>query len=157
MPLDFNEKVFAMKEALKQAKLAFYKDEVPVGAVIINKDGTIVARAYNKRECASDPTAHAEILALRKAAKKVGQWRLDKMTLVVTLEPCLMCLAACVLARIQNVIFGAYDVKGGALSLGYSMHVDSRLNHRFSVMGGILHEDCSHILSDFFKNKRRKD
>ena len=115
-----------------------------------------MAKAHNQREKSFDPSAHAEILALRKAAKKSGNWRLENATLVVTLEPCLMCLAACAHARIARVVFGAYDLKGGALSLGYDVHSDTRFNHRFAVMGGILQSDCARILSDFFRAKRGK-
>jgi tRNA(adenine34) deaminase len=146
----------AMRLALAEAEKARKKDEVPVGAVVIDGEGRILAKAHNQREKSFDPSAHAEILALRKAAHKSGNWRLENATLIVTLEPCMMCLAACVHARIDRVVFGAYDLKGGALSLGYNLHSDKRLNHRFAVVGGILQRDCARILSDFFREKRRQ-
>ncbi len=143
-----------MLEALKLSSLAYNKKEVPVGALIISKDGKILARQYNKKEQQTNPCGHAEILAIQEACKKLNAWRLLDTTLVVTLEPCPMCLAAMVQARISTLVFGAYDLKGGALSLNYNLYNDRRLNHSFQVIGGIEQEKCSKILTSFFKMRR---
>lgn len=143
-----------MDLALKQAELAYKEKEVPVGAVLVSADGEILTQKHNLKESHHNPTAHAEVLSIIEGAKKLSSWRLTGATLYVTLEPCPMCLAAMVQARIKRCVFGAYDAKGGALSLGYSMHNDSRLNHRFAVTGGIRHFECSKILSQFFKERR---
>jgi tRNA(adenine34) deaminase len=143
-----------MRIALEEAELAYRVWEVPVGAVIVDASGAILARAHNVKETSHNPCGHAEILAIQAAAQKIQGWRLEDCTLYVTLEPCPMCLAAIGQARIKEVVFGAYDPKGGALSLGYSLHKDPRLNHRFAVMGGVLHYDCSRILSQFFRERR---
>ncbi len=143
-----------MAEALILAQKAFDEDEVPVGAVVI-KDGQIIGRGYNLRESHSDPTAHAEIQAIREACQKIGNWRLIDCTLFVTLEPCMMCLSACQQSRLKEVIYGAVDPKGGAISLGYKINEDSRTNHRFSTN---LQEsaEAQDILKRFFKQKRNK-
>jgi len=141
-----------MSEALKLAREALTHDEVPVGA-IITQNGIVVGRGFNRRETDQNPTAHAEVLAIQDAAKNLGSWRLLDCVLHVTLEPCLMCLAACQQARLSKVIYGAKDPKGGALSLGYPLHEDMRTNHRFTVR----YEACeasSQILKDFFAAKR---
>lgn len=143
-----------IQEALKLGAAAAKKDEVPVGAVVILK-GEIVGRGYNLRETLNDPTAHAEILAIREACKNLESWRLSDATLIVTLEPCPMCLAACQQARVKRVIYAALDPKGGALSLGYTFHEDRRLNHRFQAQR-IEDAECGKILSEFFKSKRKK-
>ncbi len=143
-----------LKIALEEAQFAAQEDEVPVGAVVV-KDGKIIAREHNRREQNQDPLGHAETLTIAKAAHELGNWRLEGCQLFVTLEPCPMCLAAAQQARIESIIYGAQDPKGGALSLGYSLHSDDRTNHRFTVE---LHpmKECSSILSDFFKQKRKK-
>jgi len=143
-----------MEKTIKLAEKARSKGEVPVGAMIISNEGEVLAKAYNQKEEKKDACAHAEILAIRKASKRIKEWRLLGATLVVTLEPCPMCLAAMVQARIKKLIFGAYDKKGGALSLNYNFHQDKRLNHKFEVIGGIKSVECSKRLSDFFKKKR---
>lgn len=141
-----------MELALADAALAASRDEVPVGAVVV-KDGQIVARAGNRREEDQDPTAHAEVLALGEAARKLGSWRLTGCTLYVTLEPCPMCLGAAQQSRVDRVVYAAKDPKGGALSLGYPFHEDQRLNHRFPVEY-VADERCERVLKEFFKAKR---
>lgn len=138
--------------ALKLAEKASNQDEVPVGAVIIKND-EIIGSGFNRREQDQNPVAHAEILAIQEAAQTLGSWRLVDCTLVVTLEPCPMCLAACQQSRIHQVIYAAADAKGGALSLGYRLHEDLRTHHRFPV----IHTEnlaCSQILKEFFQKKR---
>lgn len=145
-----------MQEALLLARRAAAEDEVPVGAVVISPEGQIVGRGYNLREQICNPVAHAEMLAIQDAAKTLGSWRLTDCLLVVTLEPCPMCLAACQQARVVKVIYGAVDPKGGALSLGYLLHQDSRTNHRFEVQYE-AEPECGLILSRFFQKKRKQD
>lgn len=152
--LEIKDYVWAMGEALKYAEEAGRHNEVPIGACVLNPEGKIIASAGNLKEGPQNPTGHAEILAIQAASKELGSWRLIDCTLVVTLEPCLMCMGALWQSRIGRVVFGAYDPKGGALSLGYRVHQDKRLNHQFSVIGGIKHYECSRLLSGFFKQKR---
>lgn len=144
-----------MKEALKQAKKAAQKDEVPIGCVIV-KDDQIIARAYNKREMKQCSTAHAEILAIEKACKKLGSWRLEDCDLYVTLEPCPMCSGAIIQSRIRNVIFGAYDPKGGCMGSNMNINDVRGFNHYPDIEGGILQDECSRLLKEFFKAKRKK-
>jgi tRNA(adenine34) deaminase len=141
-----------MDQALELARLAESQDEVPIGAVLVYR-GKIIGEGHNQRETLQDPLSHAEIHALQDAAQKLGSWRLLDCELYVTLEPCPMCLAACQQARISKVIYGAHDPKGGAISLGYRLHEDARINHRFLVE---YRENpaCSQILTDFFRTKR---
>ncbi len=146
---------WAMKQAIDEAENAAKDGEVPVGACIIDPDGKIFTSAANKKEGPCNPTGHAEILAITQACQKLGDWRLNGYTLVVTLEPCVMCMGAIWQSRISHVVFGAYDPKGGAISLGYNIHADKRLNHQFTVMGGVDHYNCSQIMSRFFKDKRK--
>ena len=146
---------WAMGEALKEAEQGSKVDEVPIGACILDENGKIISKAHNIKESVHDPCGHAEILAIKHACEILGDWRLVNHSLVVTLEPCLMCMGAIWQSRLSQVYFGAYDTKGGALSLNYNMHQDQRLNHSFSIMGGVKHFECSKILSDFFKQKRR--
>jgi tRNA(adenine34) deaminase len=153
---NFDVHVYNMGLALEQADLAYDKDEVPIGAVLMSKDGQILAQAHNLKESVFDPCGHAEIICIRKAAKEIESWRLLESTLYVTLEPCPMCLAAMWQARIGKVIFGAYDSKGGAISLNYNIYKDQRLNHQFSIMGGIRHYECSRLLSRYFREKRQQ-
>jgi tRNA(adenine34) deaminase len=142
-----------MREALRAARRAPAYRDVPVGAVVV-KEGAVLSRAHNRREADGDPTAHAEVLAIRRAARKLGSWRLDGCTLYVTLEPCAMCAGAIVLARIPRLVFGAEDPKAGfAGSLG-DLCRDPRLNHRLHVTEGILAEACGRILTEFFREKR---
>jgi tRNA(adenine34) deaminase len=143
----------ALLEALQEALKAQALDEVPVGAIVL-KDGKIIGRGHNRRETDQDPIAHAEILAIQDAARALGSWRLIDCTLIVTLEPCPMCLSACQQARVSEVVYGAADPKGGALSLGFQSHSDPRLNHRFPVQH-TPDPACGQILSDFFRNKRK--
>lgn len=144
-----------MKEAIKQAKKAAQKDEVPIGCVIV-KDDQIIARAYNKREMKQCSTAHAEILAIEKACKKLGSWRLEDCDLYVTLEPCPMCSGAIIQSRIRNVIFGAYDPKGGCMGSNMNINDVRGFNHYPDIEGGILQDECSCLLKEFFKAKRKK-
>jgi tRNA(adenine34) deaminase len=145
-----------MEEALVLARKAAEEDEVPVGAIIVSPQGEIIAKRHNLREKDQNPLAHAEILAIQDAARVLKSWRLTNCTLVVTLEPCPMCLAACQQARMIQVVYGAKDPKGGALSLGYSLHEDPRTHHRFNVVQEVNIE-CSEILSRFFQKKRKHD
>jgi tRNA(adenine34) deaminase len=143
-----------MSMALEQAELAYKAQEVPVGAVLVSPEGEVLSKHFNLKESQFNPTAHAELLVMQEAAKKLQNWRLSDCVLYVTLEPCPMCLTGMVQSRIKQCVFGAYDPKGGALSLGYHLHNDKRLNHQFSIMGGIKHFECSKILSQFFKERR---
>ncbi len=140
--------------ALEEAEVAYKSQEVPVGAVLVSPHGEILSKQFNLKETHFNPTAHAELLCLVEGAKKIKNWRLSDCTLYVTLEPCPMCLTALVQARIGQCVFGAYDAKGGAISLGYFLHQDKRLNHQFSMMGGIRHFECSKLLSEFFRERR---
>lgn len=152
---NFRDIEWHMSSALIEAETAYKNDEVPIGALIVNESGTIISKAHNIKEKNNDPCGHAEILAIREAAKNLKAWRLKGCTLFVTLEPCPMCLSAAVQARLDRVIFGAYDPKGGAISLGYNLYRDQRLNHNFDVIGGVLHYKCSNLLSTFFREKRK--
>ncbi len=143
----------AMRLALEQAASAQASGDVPIGAVVLDGASEVLAAAGNQREQAQDPTAHAEILALREAALALGSWRLTGCTLVVTLEPCTMCAGALVLARVQRLVFGAYDPKAGAVASLFDVVRDSRLNHRVDVRGGILEDECSALLTDFFASR----
>ncbi len=151
----FSDIEWNMQSALLEAELAYKSNEVPVGAVVVDKSGTILSKAHNEKESVFDPCGHAEVLALKKAAALTKNWRLQDTTLFVTLEPCPMCLSAALHARVGAIVFGAYDLKGGALSLGYNLYKDQRLNHNCSIMGGVLHYKCSNILSNFFREKRK--
>ncbi|MDL2276033.1 tRNA adenosine(34) deaminase TadA [Breznakia sp. OttesenSCG-928-G09] len=146
-----NEKF--MKEAIKEAKKAQLKDEVPIGAVIV-KDDKVIARAHNLRESKQISTAHAEILAIEKACKKLGTWRLNDCSLYVTLEPCAMCAGATILSRVDHVIYGAKDPKGGCIESCLQLYEQQGFNHYPDVISGVLEDECSTLLSDFFKNKR---
>ncbi len=141
-------------EALKLAHEAAAEDEVPVGALIVH-DQVIIARGKNSREKNQSPLGHAELSAIENASKALGTWRLNECDLYVTLEPCPMCLSACQQARIRKVIYGAKDEKGGAICLGYHVHSDEKLNHRFEVVYE-PQEECSRVLKDFFAKKRAK-
>ena len=140
----------AMGRALDAAREAGEHEDVPIGAVVLNPDGEVIAVAGNERELISDPTAHAEVLALRRASEALGTWRLEGCTLVVTLEPCAMCAGAAVLARVARIVFGAYDPKAGAIASLFDVVRDPRLNHRPEVTGGIRAEECGKLIRDFF-------
>ena len=143
-----------MRAALAQARLALAAGEVPIGAVLVS-DGEIVSRAFNQPIAAVDPTAHAEVLALRAAAAHIGNYRLTDTTLYVTVEPCLMCVGALVHARVREVVFGALEPKTGALVSTVRGHEIPGLNHRFTVAGGVLEADCRELIQQFFRGKRR--
>ena len=144
-----------MKAAIREAKKAMEKDEVPIGAVIV-QDGKIIARGHNTRQKTQNAVNHAEMIAIQKACKKVGSWRLIDCDIYVTLEPCPMCAGAIINSRISNVYFGAYDQKAGCTGTLYNLPVDERFNHRAKVEGGIMEQECANLLSDFFKQKRAK-
>jgi tRNA(adenine34) deaminase len=146
-----------MRLALAQAAAAGARGEVPVGAVVLGPDGSVLARAGNDRESLNDPTAHAEVLALREAARARGEWRLTGCTLVVTLEPCTMCAGASVLARIDRIVYGAVDAKGGAAGSLWDVVRDRRLNHRPEVVMGVLAEECAGVLTGFFTVRRMRE
>ncbi|MFI6814064.1 tRNA adenosine(34) deaminase TadA [Nonomuraea sp. NPDC050328] len=143
-----------MRLALAQARLASERGEVPVGAVVLGPDGAVLAEAGNDREATADPTAHAEVLALRAAAARLGTWRLGGCTLVVTLEPCTMCAGAAVLARVDRIVYGAADPKGGATGSLWDVVRDRRLNHRPEVILDVLAEECAGLLKEFFAARR---
>jgi tRNA(adenine34) deaminase len=152
--MSFTDDLWNMSLALEESEKAYKIDEVPIGAVIVDENEKVLAKTYNLKEQTHDPLGHAEILAIKAAAKVISNWRLSGCTLYVTCEPCPMCLAAMVQARIKTLVFGAYDPKGGALSLGYDLYKDERLNHKFIVQGGLRGFECSKLLSQFFKEKR---
>ncbi|MFB7497423.1 tRNA adenosine(34) deaminase TadA [Streptomyces sp. NPDC056161] len=143
-----------MRLALTEAEQAVRGGDVPVGAVVLSPDGaTVLASGHNEREATGDPTAHAEILALRRAAAELGAWRLTGCTLVVTLEPCTMCAGALVQSRVDRVVYGARDEKAGAAGSLWDLVRDRRLNHRPEVVEGVLAEDCAQLLSEFFRER----
>ena len=141
-----------MDLAIGQAKLS--GSDVPVGAVIIDSQGEVVASGFNERELTGDPTAHAELVAIQKVGKAKGTWRLEDLTLVVTLEPCVMCAGAIVAARIPRVVFGAFDERVGAAGSRYDILRDGRLGNPVEVIAGIKEQECSKLLKDFFETKR---
>ncbi|MFM7082633.1 MAG: tRNA adenosine(34) deaminase TadA [Actinomycetota bacterium] len=143
----------AMRVALQQAVRAESHGDVPVGAVVVH-DGRVIAEACNERDLRSDPTAHAEVLALRAAAERLGRWRLDDCTLYVTLEPCAMCAGAIVNARVGTVVFGAADLKAGAMGSLYNLAADPRLNHEPVVRHGVLAAECASLVEKFFAARR---
>ena len=144
----------AMRLALAEAEHALPTGDVPVGAVVLGPDGTIIGRGHNEREAVGDPTAHAEVVAVREAAKAVGEWRLSGCTLVVTLEPCTMCAGAIVLSRLDRVVYGALDEKAGAAGSLWDVIRDRRLNHRPEVVPGVLAAECAAELRAFFDGQR---
>ncbi|MDE0652787.1 MAG: nucleoside deaminase [bacterium] len=144
----------AMRAALAEAEAAARHGDVPVGAVVLAK-GEVIARRHNERELQGDPTAHAEVLALRDAAAARGTWRLDGATLVVTLEPCPMCAGAALAARLDRIVFGAADPKAGACGSLYNLAADPRLNHEMDVAGGLLADESAELLQEFFAARRR--
>jgi tRNA(adenine34) deaminase len=145
----------AMQVALEEARCAFDKGEVPVGAVVLH-EGAIIARRHNEREANNDPTAHAEILALRDAAAALGTWRLTNCTLVVTLEPCVMCAGAAWASRLTRVVYATSEPRTGALGSLYNIASDNRLNHEVEVISGVLAKESGALLTEFFANNREK-
>lgn len=143
-----------MRAALEQARAALATGDVPIGAVVLDPGGAVVGTGRNVREAEADPTGHAEVVALRGAARARGEWRLEGCTLVVTLEPCTMCAGAAVLSRVERVVFGAFDDKAGAVGSLWDVVRDRRLNHRPEVVSGVLAEESAALLADFFDGRR---
>ncbi|MDX1619408.1 MAG: tRNA adenosine(34) deaminase TadA [Nitriliruptorales bacterium] len=143
-----------MQAALREAEEAAGHGDIPVGAVLVDGDGEVLATAHNRREVDGDPTAHAEVLALRRGSEALGSWRLDGCTLYVTLEPCAMCAGALVLARLERLVFAADDPKAGAVGALWDIPRDPRLNHQVEVVRGVLAEECGALLRDFFAPRR---
>jgi len=150
-PLDAAARETAMRAALAEAELAHLSGDVPVGAVLLDADGSVLALARNERERLHDPTAHAEVLAIRRGAEARGDWRLTGTTLVVTLEPCVLCAGAILSARIPRLVFGAWDEKAGAAGSVHELLRDRRLNHRVEVIGGVLETESARLLTEFFR------
>lgn len=146
--------IYFMKEALKEAKKALKEDEVPVGAVIV-LENKIIAKAHNQKEKHNNAIHHAEIIALQKAYKKIGTWRLNEAIIYITLEPCLMCTGALIHSRIKKIIFGTKDPKGGALCSNLEINKVPNLNHKLEYSEGVLKEECAAILTNYFKNRRK--
>lgn len=146
-----------MRTAISLARRAEEAGDVPVGAVVLDPDSDVIGTGHNARESAKDPTAHAEVVAIREAAASRGSWRLDGCTLVVTLEPCTMCAGAVILARIATLVFGAYDPKAGAVGSVWDVVRDRRLNHRPEVVGGVLEAETGALLRGFFESRRAPD
>ena len=146
-----------MRIALKEASKAFELGEVPIGAIVVDEEGQILGKAYNETITRNDPTAHAEILAIRKASESLNNYRLLHCTLYVTIEPCIMFAGAVVHSRIDEVVFGAFDGKWGALDSLYRIGEDERLNHRFSVVSGVLEADCADLMQQFFRERRNRE
>jgi tRNA(adenine34) deaminase len=144
----------AMGAALDEAEAALATGDVPVGAVVIDRAGRVIGRGRNRKEAEHDPTAHAELIALREAAAAAGDWRLEDTTLVVTLEPCVMCAGAIVAARVDRLVFGAWDDKAGAAGSAFDLVRDRRLNHRVEVVGGVEEDACSRLLTRFFRGEQ---
>ena len=145
---------YYMSLALKEAEKAILEDEVPVGAVIVCDD-KVIARAHNRRDGLNMTYAHAEMLAINKANKKLGSWRMPECDIYITLEPCIMCMGAIIQSRIKNIYYGAKDPKGGAAISSINVLEAKNINHHPNVVGGIMEEECSKIISDYFKNKRK--
>ena len=144
-----------MRQAFEEARLAAAAGEAPIGAILV-VTGTVIARAHNRREVWQDPTAHAELIAIREASAQLHTWRLGGSTLYVTMEPCAMCIGAAILARIERVVFGARDPKGGACGSVLNIPEERRLNHRLEVIGSVLEEESRALLQEFFKGLREK-
>lgn len=144
-----------MRAALAQAEAAAARGEIPIGAVIV-RDGELLSAGYNLRETEHDPTAHAEMVAIRRAAQRLGAWRLTGSTLYVTIEPCPMCAGALVMARIDRLVYGALDPKAGAVDSLYDIVRDERLNHRMAVTAGVLQEECAALMQAFFRRLRER-
>jgi tRNA(adenine34) deaminase len=145
---------YFMREAVREAKKAWLTGEVPVGAILIDQSNQIVARTHNSCVLDNDPTAHAEILAIRQGAKVCSNYRLNGMTLVVTIEPCTMCMGAIINARLDTLVFGAFDEKGGAAGSVWNMCDNARLNHRLRVIYGVMEKECRELMQGFFRERR---
>ncbi len=145
-----------MRLALEQARTALGHEDVPVGCVVVDEHGTVLGRGRNRREESADPTAHAELVAMREAAAALGRWRLDECTVVVTLEPCAMCAGAIAQARVARLVYGADDPKAGAVTTLWDLVRDPRLPHRVEVRRGVLADDCAELLRAFFRVRRRQ-
>jgi tRNA(adenine34) deaminase len=145
---------YHMAEALQEARWAYEEEEVPVGAVLVSPAGEKIASTHNRTRQLNDPTGHAEILLLREAARFCNNYRLPGTTLFVTIEPCLMCAGAIIQARVEKVVFGAFDPRAGALGSVYDVSRDRRLNHRFKVVSGVLEQECRDLMQNFFKLHR---
>jgi tRNA(adenine34) deaminase len=143
-----------MRLALDEARAALATEDVPVGAVLFDEGGHVIGRGRNRREARGDPTAHAEVEALREGARERGLWRLDDAVLYVTLEPCAMCAGALVNARVRRVVYGARDPRAGAVESLFTLCTDPRLNHRLEVQAGVLEDECARLLRDFFRRRR---
>lgn len=148
-----HERKAQMELALVEARACAHTEDVPVGAVILNADGDVIATGRNTKERDGDPLGHAEVMAIREAAAKLGNWRLSDCTLVVTLEPCVMCAGAILAARIPTVVYGAWDEKAGAAGSVFDLLRDRRLNHQVEVISGVRAEECGQLLTDFFREK----
>ena len=148
-----NDNIYFMGLAIEEAKISFEEGEVPVGAILV-KNSKIIAKSHNQRETSKDPTGHAEIIALRYGSEKNDNWRLTDTTLYVTKEPCIMCAGAMINARLGRLVYGCRDEKGGAVDSLYHVLSDKRLNHQVEVISGVLEEECSEILRQFFKSRR---
>jgi tRNA(adenine34) deaminase len=142
-----------MRSAIAIAQSALKTDDVPVGALIVDSENNIISTGFNEREAQQDPTAHAEIVAIRRAAQKLGTWRLDECRLVVTLEPCAMCAGAIAQSRINTLIFGAWDEKAGAVGSVWDVLRDPRAIHKMEVVGGVLEAECAELLTNFFRQQ----
>jgi tRNA(adenine34) deaminase len=153
-PREDDDEEYFMRLALREAERALDHEDVPIGAVVVRDDGEVLGTGHNERELRNDPTAHAEIIALREAAIAVGGWRVLEAALYVTLEPCAMCAGAIVLARVPRVVYGASDPKAGACGSVLDVLGEPRLNHRPEVAGGLLARDCGELLSGFFASRR---
>ncbi|WP_265445418.1 tRNA adenosine(34) deaminase TadA [Flexivirga meconopsidis] len=145
-----------MADALVQARDALASDDVPVGAVIVDSAGEVIGVGPNRRVADADPLAHAEIVAIRSAASKLGHYRLDDCTLVVTLEPCLMCAGAIMQSRISHIVFGAWDPKAGACGSAWDVIAENPSPHRVDAVGGVRRDECAQLLTDFFRDRRRR-
>ena len=143
-----------MQQAIAIAREVKSSGDVPVGALIVNEAGEILSSGKNEREKVNDPTAHAEIVAIRKTSGKIGSWRLDDLTLIVTLEPCVMCAGAILQSRIKRLVFGAFDQKAGAVGSSLDVIRDTRALSKVEVVGGVLEDECAKLLADFFATKR---
>ena len=148
-----HERKAQMDLALVEARACAHSDDVPVGAVILDAEGTVIATGRNTKERDENPLGHAEVMAIRAAAEKLGNWRLSDCTLVVTLEPCVMCAGAILAARIPTVVYGAWDEKAGAAGSVFDLLRDRRLNHQVEVISGVLAEECGQLLTEFFREK----
>ncbi len=151
-----DDMAYYMKRAIEKAKEAAQKGEVPIGAILVDEQNRILAEAHNKPIALSDPTAHAEILAIRNAAKLLNNYRLTSTTLYVTIEPCIMCAGALVNARVKRLVYGAPDLKAGACGSLMNLVQDSRLNHRLDVVKGVLENECRALIQDFFSSRRKQ-